>query len=56
MLTMQRKNLLKKSSIRNAEYYNMIHVQDRLYAESAKGNVFTDLISIIYSEARRRNI
>ena len=51
MLTMQRKNLLKKSSIRNAEYYNMIHVQDRLYAESAKGNVFTDLISIIYSDA-----
>ena len=33
---MQRKDLLKKSSIRNAEYYDMIGVQDRLYAESAK--------------------
>lgn len=51
MLTMQRKDLLKKRSIRNAEYYNMIEVQDRLYAESAKANVFTDLISIIYSDA-----
>ena len=35
---MQRKDLLKKSSIRNAEYYDMIGVQDRLYAESAKEN------------------
>lgn len=33
---MQRKDLLKKSSIRNAEYYDMIGVQDRLYAENAK--------------------
>ena len=48
---MQRKDLLKKSSIRNAEYYDMIGVQDRLYAESAKGRVFTDLISIICSDA-----
>lgn len=51
MLTMQRKDLLKKNSIRNAEYYDMIGVQDRLYAESAKGRVFTDLISIICSDA-----
>ena len=51
MLTMQRKDLLKKSSIRNAEYYDMIGVQDRLYAESAKEKVFTDLISIICSDA-----
>ena len=51
MLTMQRKDLLKKSSIRNAEYYDMIGVQDKLYAESAKGRVFTDLISIICSDA-----
>lgn len=48
---MQRKDLLKKSSIRNAEYYDMIEVQDRLYAESAEGKVFTDLISIICSDA-----
>lgn len=48
---MQRKDLLKKSSIRNAEYYDMIEVQDRLYAESAEGRVFTDLISTICSDA-----
>lgn len=48
---MQRKGLLKKSSIRNAEYYDMIGVQDRLYSESAKGRVFTDLIGIICSDA-----
>lgn len=48
---MQRKDLLKKSSIRNAEYYNMIDIQDKLYEDSAKGKVFTDLISVICSDA-----
>ena len=48
---MQRKDLLKKSSIRNAEYYNMIDIQDKLYQDSANGKVFTDLISIISSDA-----
>ncbi len=48
---MQRKDLLKKSSIRNAEYYNMIDIQDKLYQDSANGKVFTDLISIIVSDA-----
>ena len=30
MLTMQRKELLKKSAIRYAEYYGMVEVQDAL--------------------------
>lgn len=51
MLTMQRKDLLKKSSIRNAEYYNMVEIQDKLYADSLQGKVFTDLISVISSDA-----
>ena len=34
MLTMQRKELLKKSAIRYAEYYGMVEVQDALYAVS----------------------
>ena len=48
---MQRKDLLKNGGIRNAEYYNMVETLDRLYAESAKGKVFTDVISLISSEA-----
>lgn len=50
-MTMQGKELLKKSSIRNAEYYGMVEVQDRLYADSAQGKVFKNLISIICSDA-----
>jgi group II intron reverse transcriptase/maturase len=48
---MQRKDLLKRGSIRNAEYYNMVGVFDALHADSAKGKVFTDLISTIGSDA-----
>lgn len=48
---MRRKELLKKSSIRHAEYYGMIDVQDALYADSVNGKIFTDLISIIGSDA-----
>lgn len=48
---MQGKEMLKKSTIRHAEYYNMVEVLDRLYAESTKGKVFKDLISIISSDA-----
>lgn len=48
---MQRKELLKKSSIRHAEYYGMVEVQDRLYADSARNKIFTNLVSIISSEA-----
>lgn len=51
MLTMQRKELLKKSAIRHAEYYGMVEVQDALYADSANKKIFTDLISIIGSDA-----
>ena len=51
MLTMQRKELLKKSAIRYAEYYGMVEVQDALYADSASEKIFTNLISIIGSDA-----
>ncbi|HES0870274.1 TPA: group II intron reverse transcriptase/maturase [Streptococcus pyogenes] len=51
MLTMQRKELLKRSSIRYAEYYGMVEVQDALYRDSAGKKIFTDLISVISSEA-----
>ena len=51
MLTMQRKELLKKSAIRYAEYYGMAEVQDALYADSASEKIFTNLISIIGSDA-----
>ena len=40
MLTMQRKELLKKSAIRYAEYYGMVEVQDALYADSASEKDF----------------
>lgn len=48
---MQRKELLKRSSIRYAEYYGMVEVQDALYRDSAGKKIFTDLISVISSEA-----
>lgn len=34
MLTMQRKDLLKKSVIRNAEYYEMVNLLDKLYSDN----------------------
>lgn len=51
MLTMQRKELLKRSSIRYAEYYGMVEVQDALYKDSADGKIFTKLIEVISSDA-----
>ena len=51
MLTMQGKELLKKGTIRHAEYYNMVEVLDKLYADSTEGKVFKNLISIISSDA-----
>ena len=47
---MQRKDLLKRKSIRYAEYYNMIGIQDKLYADSKDGKTFKNLIGIIGSE------
>lgn len=49
-LTMEGENLLKKASIRNAEYYNMVEVLDKLYEDSKNGRIFTDLISVISSD------
>lgn len=48
---MQRKDLLKRKSIRYAEYYNMVDIQDKLYAESKNNKVFKNLIDIISSDA-----
>ena len=42
-----RKKPLKKQKIRNSEYYDMQSVFDELYADSAKGRRFTDLVEII---------
>lgn len=50
MLTMQRKDLLKRKGIRYAEYYNMLGIQDKLYADSKNGKTFKNLIDIIGSE------
>ena len=47
---MRRKEVLKRNSLRHAEYYNMVEIQDRLFQESKDGKVFIDLISIIASE------
>ncbi|MBQ6624170.1 MAG: group II intron reverse transcriptase/maturase [Mogibacterium sp.] len=47
---MQRKDLLKRKSIRYAEYYNMVEIQDKLYADSKDGKTFKNLIEIISSE------
>ena len=45
--------LLCMDDLRHAEYYGMLEVFDDLYARSAKGEVFTDLMDIILS---RENI
>ncbi|WP_343083094.1 group II intron reverse transcriptase/maturase [Blautia producta] len=41
---------LKVGKIRNAEYYDMVEVFDKLYADSIKGDVFQNLYEIIISE------
>lgn len=47
---MQRKEMLKRNSLRHAEYYSMVEIQDRLFQESKDDKVFKDLISTIASE------
>ena len=47
---MQRKDLLKRESIRYAEYYNMVEIQDKLYEDSKNGKTFKNLIDIICSD------
>ena len=42
--------MLKVGKIRNAEYYDMVEVFDKLYADSIKGENFFKLIEIIQSE------
>ena len=42
-----KKKIPKKQKLRNAEYYDMQSVFDKLYAGSKKGMNFTHLIEII---------
>ena len=42
-----KKKIPKKQKLRNAEYYDMQSVFDKLYADSKKGMSFTDLVEII---------
>ena len=44
-----KKKIPKKQKLRNAEYYDMQSVFDKLYADSKKGLKFTDLVAIIKS-------
>lgn len=44
-----KKKIPKKQKLRNAEYYDMQSVFDKLYADSKKGRIFTDLVEIIKS-------
>lgn len=44
-----KKKILKKQKLRNAEYYDMQPVFDQLYADSKKGLIFTHLVEIIKS-------
>lgn len=44
-----KKKFPKKQKLRNAEYYDMQSVFDKLYADSKKGLKFTDLVEIIKS-------
>ncbi|MGO5067342.1 group II intron reverse transcriptase/maturase [Clostridium sp. LCP25S3_F8] len=41
---------VKKTKLRNSEYYNMQQVFDNLYSRSLKGKSFTNLIEIIASD------
>lgn len=40
----------KDTSLRNAEYYDMLGIFDKLYYQSSKGIIFDDLMSLITSE------
>ena len=40
----------KRQMLRNAEYYDMTEVFDRLYSDSLKGKTFTNLMEVIESE------
>jgi len=44
-----KKKLVKKQKLRNAEYYNMQNAFDDLYAKSFERKVFTNLVDIIRS-------
>ena len=37
----------KKKKLRNAEYYDLQKVQDKLYAESQRGRIFRHLVELV---------
>ena len=39
--------VMKKSKLRHAEYYDLQKLQDKLYADSAGGKEFRNLIELI---------
>ena len=47
MLTSEKKRKQKQKKIRHMEYYNLVDVFDKLYADSKDGKVFTGLMEII---------
>ena len=53
MPTKPTEKLLCVDALRHAEYYGMQEIFDNLYAKSANGEMFTDLMSLILS---RENI
>lgn len=46
-MTMKRQ---KKQKLRNAEYYDVQPILDKLYSDSKTGKIFTDLMPLISSE------
>lgn len=44
----------KKQKLRNAEYYDLQPILDKLYSDSKKGKIFKDLMSVIRSEQNIR--
>ena len=44
----------KKQKLRNAEYYDLQPILDKLYSDSKKGKIFKDLMSTIRSEQNIR--
>ena len=40
----------KKQKLRNAEYYDLQSVFDRLYSESKGGKVFSEIMPLVLSE------
>ena len=49
-----KKKALKKSKLRHAEYYDFQKIQDKLYAESMDGKMFTKPVSYTHLDVYKR--